>query len=126
MKITEKIGLIVSEAFSSPRKNSFVTTVDGKKIVLRESGTYKGVSLKGADLRGAHLNNINLEGADLSGAILVGAKMRRANLKNTKMKGAIVSGADFTGADIGQKKRVLRGVKASIAPIGIKMASKAG
>ena len=124
MKFTEKVGLIVSEAFSSPSRNSYVTRANGRKVVLREGGNYKGVNLRGADLRGAHLNNTNFENADFSGAVLAGAQLKGANFKGANMLGTIVSGADFTGSITGNKRRVLRGAKASIDPIGIKIEAK--
>ena len=121
MNIVDKVKVILAETFSSPSKNSFVTTVAGTKVVLREGGNYRGINLRGADLTGAHLDKINLEGADLSETILSGATFRNANIKNVKTEGAIVSGTDFSGAITGAGFRGLRGVRAVIKPVGIKI-----
>lgn len=98
MKIGDKIGAIIKETFSSPRKNSFVTSVEGKSVVLREGGNYKNINLRGANLTNAHLENIDLEGADLTGAILVGANLKGANLKKVKFDRAVMTGVDLTDA----------------------------
>lgn len=117
MNFGKRIGLIIKETFSSPTKNSYVTTVGSNKVVLRENGKYKRIDLKGANLTNAHLENIDLEGADLSDTTLSGAVLRGANLKGAKLEGAVVSGTDFTNAIIGTEE--LKGVSAVIEPKGI-------
>ena len=55
MTFIKNAKLILKEILGSPTKNSFVTTVNGKRVVLREGGNYKGLNLQRANLRGAHL-----------------------------------------------------------------------
>jgi len=117
MKLSKKLGYILAETFSSPRKDSFVVEVKGKLVVLREGGVYKGINLKGADLRGARLNKIDLRNADLTNANLTGAQIRNANLHGAKLQGAVLSGVDMTGVKLG--KNALKGAVINVAPLGI-------
>ncbi|QXE86899.1 pentapeptide repeat-containing protein [Geomonas nitrogeniifigens] len=114
MKITDKVKLILGEVFtSSPNTSSFVTSVNGKSVVLRQGGRYKNINLRGANLANANLQDIDLEGADLTDAILSGAQLRRANLKNAKLDRAVLAGADLTGAILDPKENIDNVVKVS-------------
>ncbi len=118
MKIGEKVGYILSETFSSPRKNSIVVTVHGKPVVLREGGNYKGIDLEGADLRGADLDGIILENANLSNSNLTGVRLRNANLHGANLTRVIISGGDMTGIEL-DKGALKNAAVVEAIPLGI-------
>ncbi|CCG95365.1 hypothetical protein, putative Pentapeptide repeats [Marinobacter nauticus ATCC 49840] len=100
MKLFDKAKIVLAETISSPTKDSFVTMVNGRRVTLREGGSYRGLNLSGADLRGANLENADFEGANLTSANLENVRLKGANLRGVQLFKADLSGADLSGADL--------------------------
>ena len=72
MNVLNRVRLILAEMLDSPFTDSYLVTIDGRTVVLKQAGSYEGIDLSGVDLHRAHLENVNLKRARLAGANLWG------------------------------------------------------